>query len=128
MGSIPTDSTMMCLKTFTVKSKDSFGSWQEWVNFVNQNYIYGITESKVYDWKDNCKVSEIPSYHPYWTMIVCEKLKETLEWTKDKYKKCLKDYNNIKFYFNSNTKITDIEDKIKSYKNKIESYEKRLKY
>ena len=119
---------MICLKTFTVKSKDSFGSWQGWIDFVNQNYIYGTTESKVWDWKDKCKVSDLPSYHPYWTMIVCEEAKKTLEWIEERYKECLKDYGKIKYYFNNSTKITDIENKIRSYKNKIESYEKRLRY
>lgn len=121
-------SNMICLKTFVIKCKKDFDNIKDWCIFVNENYKYGNTTSTVWDWKHKCKESDLPSYHPYWSMLVWKDTKSRLKWIEDRYEECVKDHNKIKYYFNSSKKLSQIEDDIKNYKNKIKNLEQKIRY
>ena len=119
---------MLCLITYQHKSLEDFETWEEWCNFVNENYKFGSTKSKVWDWKDKCKDSDLPSYHPYWSLLVFEETQKSLKWTEERYEECLENYEKIKYYFSGNDSYDTIREKINKYKNNTQSLEKRIRY
>jgi len=110
---------MICLKTFENKKAPDFNSYSEWVSFVNENIKIAKTKSKPNDFKGKCKDIELPSFHPYWNLLVRINLRKDLFKLIEKYEECKKDSSKIKYYFNVNTSLHSIENKIKSLKNKV---------
>lgn len=118
-GSIPVRGSMMCLKTFKIKSNSDFDNWDEWVMFVNENIKYAKENSTVDDYKDKCDISDLPSFHPYWRDLINKDKKVRVEDLEKKYDSCRKNPDLIKVYFNSSTALSDIRERIEKLKDEI---------
>lgn len=111
---------MICLKTFENKTLQSFNNESDmWINFVNENYKYSQEKSKYNDFKGKCEAFDLPSFHPYWELMIRLRNRKYLFEITKKYKECLLDKNKIKFFFNKDSNILDVEVKIKRLKQKI---------
>jgi hypothetical protein len=110
---------MICLQTFKEKTNKDFNSWKEWVEFVNNNYKYAQTHSKAKDFKGKCNSWDLPSFHPYWDLVVRLQNRKTLFRTIELYNECALDSKKIKYYFNMSTTLHTIELKIKELKKKV---------
>ena len=108
---------MMCLKTFTEKYSKDFDNWNDYIYFVNENIRYAKTKSKVNDFKGKCEPHELPSYHPYWSLVVRLGYRKLLFKTIENYNKCEEDIEQLKYLYNHNTSLKNLRERIEKYKN-----------
>jgi len=99
---------MICLKTFQRKHPKDFSRWEDWVSFDRENYNYSQTFSCPFDFIGKCKEWELPSYHPYWSNLVKQRIANDIVELKRKYEECIDNPEKIKFYFNKTTNINDV--------------------
>jgi hypothetical protein len=117
---------MICVKTFKEISTKDFDTWQEWLNFVEENARYCREESTINDYKGKCEPNALPSEHPYWRKIVRDKSYETMLKHISNLEECSKDPNKIKYLYNMNTTLETIRNKINRCRSLVETYDKTL--
>lgn len=96
---------------------------QGWVKMVNDNRLY-CSKMNFFKWVElyfwvffgRVKFCDLPSFHEYWSLQVRRDYKKKLIILISKYELCKKDQSQIKYLFNSNTSLNDIEKKINEYK------------
>lgn len=111
---------MICLKTFENKTLNSFNNdWDKWIIFLNENYKYSQTYSKINDFKGKCSSVDLPYYHPYWCLISKLRKRKYLFKITKWYNECILDNSKVKYYFNSSTNLFDIKNKIEKLKSEI---------
>jgi hypothetical protein len=59
------------------------------------------------------RLCDLPSFHPYFKKLIKKNNAKKIKDLKAKLKDCKKDNSKIAYYFNRDTTIKDIEDKIK---------------
>jgi hypothetical protein len=111
---------MICLQTFENKTLNSFNNdWDKWIIFINENYKYSIQNSYSKDYKGKCNSIDLPYYHPYCVLMAKLRKRKYLFQIIKWYKECLIDNDKVKYYFNRNTRLEDVEIKIVKLKKEI---------
>lgn len=102
-------------------------TYDEFVKKVNDNYEYLQKFNWwkwilfwVFIWVRGLKMSDIPAHHPYWATQVSKDIEKSIKDLEDKLRVCKKDSGQIRYLFNSNTSISNIEGYIANLKNRIE--------
>ena len=82
-------------------------NWFKWIEFY---FLLSIGRFKMVD---------TPSFHRYWKTQTNKQDKKSLKDLTEKYELCKKDTDQIKYLFNANTSLIDLEKRIKEKKKKI---------
>lgn len=112
---------MLDLKTFNKIYAKDFPSWDSYVIALNENIKFASTNSTIDDFIGKCDISDLPSYHPYWSNEVKKGIVKRLNILEIQYKECVANPSKIKYYFNNTTSLEDINNKIKKLKNEQNS-------
>lgn len=90
---------------------------KSWNEMVNEDYDFCKNNHTVIP--EEIKVSDLPSYHPYWKNKVRKDTLKTIKRHEDNYKECLKDPDRIKYLYNIDTTLEGIRDKITNLEKKL---------
>ena len=100
--------------------------WNNWVKMVNDNQKYCAKMNwlkwvELYFWimMGRVRKVELPSFHRYWRLQVNKQYAVDVKSLIVKYETCKKDPSQIKYLFNINTSLKDIEQKIIDYKKRM---------
>ena len=118
---------MICVRTWKKVTSSDFNSWEEWTQFVNDNYKHCREKSTLNDYKGKCSVTDLPAEHPYWTKVVRESVLKTMKRHIRNYIECSKDPSKIKYLYNANASLRDVRDKINKCKTRINEYDKYIR-
>lgn len=110
---------MICLKTWKEITNEN---WDEFQKFQNENYIYSQTKSKPFDWIGKCRVTDLPSHHPYWNFLVMRDYKKAIIRFETNYNKCRKDRMMLKYLFDAKTTLRDVAKIIETKKCDLEQF------
>lgn len=115
---------IFCQKRYKeLNNKNHNHTSKEWFEMVKKNEQYCENwnlfkrfEMYFYKWHRGFNYSDLPSQHPYWKLQVKKDYRLIVKTLQEKYEECKKDNSKIKYMFNRNTSLKDIEDKIERYK------------
>lgn len=93
--------------------------WDNWIKMVNNNVKYCAKMNwfkmiEFYFWiiVGRVRFCDLPSFHRYWKHEVRKNEKKSLKILISKYELCKKNPTRIKYLFNKNTSLKDIENRI----------------
>ena len=112
---------MLCLKTFKSKSSKDFNTYSEYVDFVNENIKYSKEYSTVNDYIGKCKVSDLPSFHPYWKEQVKNSMRKNLKTLLENIEQIEKNPSKMQYIYNKTTTLNMLYEKVKNLKTKIDT-------
>ena len=101
---------VMCHLGYKEMAASDFGSWPEWVNAVNNNssYCAALPRHRVREHRFKVRSSALPSFHPYWRMMVHRDAMCSGQRHVRNLIECERDNSRIKYLYNSSTSLQDI--------------------
>lgn len=101
---------VMCHLGYKAMTGSDFGSWAEWVQAVNENirYCAALPRHRVREYRFKTHASALPSFHPYWRMVVHRDRMRSGQRHVRNLVECERDPMKILYLYNSSTSIEDI--------------------
>jgi hypothetical protein len=118
---------MTCVKTFKKFCVEDFDTWEEWLGFVHENERYCREESTVNDYVGKCSPADLPSVHPFWSKRIRDNIYNTMINHIKNYSLCEDQPDLIKVYYNRDTTLSGIKDKIDKCKIMINNYDRIIR-
>lgn len=88
--------------------------YKDWCKQVNKavKYCNNLPLVKYMEFEGKCKVTQLPSVHPYWKVqVLLDKKKDYIKHL-EKYNICKDNLFLIKVYYNKHTSLDEIKNKI----------------